>query len=79
MPPTDRRGRDLLNCQAVLRVVGALLTERTDEWDTASRYLSIESLKTAPKDSPAISGPSSAVDLSNEKMSGATPLDPPST
>ncbi len=52
------------NRQAVIRLVGALLAEQTDEWAIARRYVSIESLKTARKDGPAVNDPRPAIDSS---------------
>ena len=50
------------NRAAVIRLVGALLAEQTDEWAIAKRYMSAETLKTARVDSVSDADPRPAIE-----------------
>jgi len=44
------------NRQAIVRLVGAILAEQTDEWHVTKRYMSADSLKTARRLEPSPAG-----------------------
>ncbi len=54
------------NRHAVVRLVGAILAEQTDEWAIARRYVSAESLKTPRADGPPASDPRPAIEGTRE-------------
>ena len=58
------------NRASVIRLVGALLAEQTDEWAITKRYMSAETLKTARADRPSELDPRPAMDAAVEAAAG---------
>jgi transposase-like protein len=54
------------NRAAVIRLVGALLAEQTDEWTIAKRYMSVESLKTIRITEPSAADPRPAIEAAQD-------------
>jgi putative transposase len=50
------------NRASVIRLVGALLAEQSDEWAVTKRYMSAETLKTARVDGPCDHDPRPAIE-----------------
>jgi putative transposase len=59
------------NRTSVIRLVGALLAEQTDEWAITKRYMSAETLKTARTDGPCDADPRPAIEAANEAATAA--------
>ncbi len=62
------------NRGAVIRLVGALLAEQTDEWAITRRYMSAESLKTHKKLEPSPEDPRPAIDAAREEVTANRPM-----
>ena len=59
------------NRNSVIRLVGALLAEQTDEWAITKRYMSAETLKTARTDGPCDADPRPAIEAANDAATAA--------
>ncbi len=56
------------NRKAVIRLVGALLAEQTDEWAVTKRYMSAETLKTRRVDQPSALDPRPGMDAAGGEL-----------
>ena len=56
------------NRKAVIRLVGALLAEQTDEWAVGKRYMSAETLRTRRADQPSGHDPRPAMDAAEGEL-----------
>jgi transposase-like protein len=54
------------NRAAVIRLVGALLAEQTDEWTISKRYMSVESLKAIRLTEPSEADPRPAIEAATQ-------------
>ncbi|MFV0257662.1 MAG: transposase [Acidimicrobiales bacterium] len=60
------------NRAAVIRLVGALLAEQTDEWAITKRYMSVESLTRTRLVEPSPADPRPAIDATTPTVEATT-------